>query len=67
MIGDRYANSNVMKTAPLAGIQVRSKKFLERCVDSPDKTADVFVSRDHIADEEYNWRAQTEGLGLKRQ
>ena len=50
MIGDRYANSNVMKTAPLAGIQVRSKKFLERCVDSPDKTADVFVSRDPIAD-----------------
>ncbi|KAJ4264776.1 hypothetical protein NW762_005019 [Fusarium torreyae] len=43
MIGDRYANSNVMKTAPLAGIQVRSKKFLERCVDSPDKTADVFL------------------------
>ncbi|KAJ4224701.1 hypothetical protein NW759_005416 [Fusarium solani] len=42
MIGDRYANSNVMKTAPLAGIQVRSKKFVERCVSSPDGTADVF-------------------------
>jgi hypothetical protein len=45
MIGDRYANSNVMKQAPLAGIQERSKRFVERCVDSPDKTADVFVSR----------------------
>ncbi|KAH7258133.1 cytochrome P450 [Fusarium solani] len=44
MIGDRYANSNVMKTAPLAGIQVRSKKFVERCVSSPDGTADVFVT-----------------------
>ncbi|RSL39347.1 hypothetical protein CEP53_014123 [Fusarium sp. AF-6] len=42
MIGDRYANSNVMKTAPLAGIEVRSKKFVERCVSSPDNTADVF-------------------------
>ncbi|KAF5703289.1 cytochrome P450 monooxygenase [Fusarium mundagurra] len=42
MIGDRYANSNVMKQAPLAGIQERSKRFVERCVDSPDKTADVF-------------------------
>ncbi|KAF4441497.1 putative benzoate 4-monooxygenase cytochrome P450 [Fusarium austroafricanum] len=46
MIGDRYANSNVMKVAPLAGIQERSKKFLERCVDSPDKTADVFNKDD---------------------
>uniref|UniRef100_A0A0D2XZP1 Sterigmatocystin biosynthesis P450 monooxygenase STCB n=1 Tax=Fusarium oxysporum (strain Fo5176) TaxID=660025 RepID=A0A0D2XZP1_FUSOF len=43
MIGDRYANSNVMKQAPLAGIQERSKRFVERCVDSPDKTADVFL------------------------
>ncbi|KAM0336213.1 hypothetical protein ACHAPQ_004376 [Fusarium lateritium] len=43
MIGDRYANSNVLKFAPLAGIQERSKRFLERCVDSPDKTVDVFV------------------------
>ncbi|KAF4442493.1 benzoate 4-monooxygenase cytochrome P450 [Fusarium acutatum] len=46
MIGDRYANSNVMKQAPLAGIQERSKRFVERCVDSPDKTADVFASTD---------------------
>ncbi|KIL84746.1 hypothetical protein FAVG1_11974 [Fusarium avenaceum] len=46
MIGDRYANSNVMKSAPLAGIQERSKRFLERCVDSPDKTADVFKKDD---------------------
>ncbi|KAF5669128.1 benzoate 4-monooxygenase cytochrome P450 [Fusarium circinatum] len=43
MIGDRYANSNVMKQAPLAGIQERSKRFVERCADSPDKTADVFL------------------------
>ncbi|KAF4997823.1 hypothetical protein FGRMN_3571 [Fusarium graminum] len=46
MIGDRYANSNVMKAGPLAGIQERSKKFLERCVDSPERTADVFNKDD---------------------
>lgn len=44
MIGDRYANSNVMKAAPLAGIKERSTKFLQRCLESPDRTADVFVS-----------------------
>ncbi|KAF4458647.1 hypothetical protein FALBO_14615 [Fusarium albosuccineum] len=43
MIGDRYANSNVMRAAPLAGVQERSKKFVEHCVNSPDKTADVFL------------------------
>ncbi|KAJ3522695.1 hypothetical protein NM208_g12750 [Fusarium decemcellulare] len=43
MIGDRYANSNVMRAAPLAGVQERSKKFVDHCVNSPDKTADVFV------------------------
>ncbi|KAM0349329.1 hypothetical protein ACHAPU_003738 [Fusarium lateritium] len=42
MIGDRYANSNVMKAGPIAGIQERSKKFLERCANSPERTADVF-------------------------
>ncbi|KAL6913163.1 hypothetical protein FSST1_010923 [Fusarium sambucinum] len=42
MIGDRYANSNVMKAAPLAGIKERSNKFLQHCVESPDRTADVF-------------------------
>ncbi|KAI1063088.1 hypothetical protein LB507_005991 [Fusarium sp. FIESC RH6] len=42
MIGDRYANSNVMKAAPLAGIKERSTKFLQRCLESPDRTADVF-------------------------
>ncbi|KAF5018363.1 hypothetical protein F66182_9650 [Fusarium sp. NRRL 66182] len=46
MIGDRYANSNVMKTKPLAGIQDRSNKFVERCVSSPEKTTDVFNDDD---------------------
>ncbi|UZP41259.1 hypothetical protein NXS19_009075 [Fusarium pseudograminearum] len=44
MIGDRYANSNVMKAAPLAGIKERSSKFLQHCVESPERTADVFVT-----------------------
>ncbi|KAF4979394.1 hypothetical protein FZEAL_4397 [Fusarium zealandicum] len=46
MIGDRYANSNVIKAAPLAGVQERSKKFVERCANSPDNTADVFNKDD---------------------
>ncbi|KAF4333829.1 benzoate 4-monooxygenase cytochrome P450 [Fusarium beomiforme] len=50
MIGDRYANSNIMKQAPLAGIQERSKKFVERCVDSSDKTADVFLFHPYGSD-----------------
>ncbi|KAM5382641.1 hypothetical protein ACJZ2D_002431 [Fusarium nematophilum] len=56
MIGDRYANSNVMRAAPLAGIRERSKNFVERCVNFPDSTADIFVRSNpwcycvHVAD-----------------
>ncbi|KPM46230.1 hypothetical protein AK830_g341 [Neonectria ditissima] len=44
MIGDRYANSNVMRTVPIAGIQERSKRFVRRCAQSPDSTTDVFMA-----------------------
>lgn len=48
MIGDRYANTNVMRTAPLAGVQERSRRFVQRCADAPDRTTDVFVKMNPI-------------------
>ncbi|KAH6890356.1 cytochrome P450 [Thelonectria olida] len=44
MIGDRYANSNVTRSIPTAGIQQRSKNFVQRCAQSPHGTADVFMA-----------------------
>lgn len=44
MIGDRYANTNVMRAVPLAGVQERSRRFVQRCADAPDRTADVFMA-----------------------
>ncbi|KAM0501463.1 hypothetical protein ACHAP8_004451 [Fusarium lateritium] len=41
-----YGKRNVMKAAPLAGIKERSNKFLQHCVESPDRTADVFDKED---------------------
>ncbi|KAM0455103.1 hypothetical protein ACHAPV_007994 [Trichoderma viride] len=45
ILADRYANSNVMKSASVAGVQERSSKFLRRCVSSPGSVADIFVNR----------------------
>ncbi|KAF7543396.1 hypothetical protein G7Z17_g10772 [Cylindrodendrum hubeiense] len=36
MIGDRYANTNVMRAVPIAGVQERSRRFVQRCADAPD-------------------------------
>ncbi|KAF7559346.1 hypothetical protein G7046_g4830 [Stylonectria norvegica] len=44
MVGDRYANSNVMKSNSIAGVQERSKRFVQRCVNSADSTPDIFFS-----------------------
>lgn len=44
ILADRYANSNVMKSASVAGVQERSSKFVRRCVSSPGGVADIFVS-----------------------
>ncbi|UKZ96348.1 uncharacterized protein TrAFT101_011145 [Trichoderma asperellum] len=42
ILADRYANSNVMKSASVTGVQERSSKFLRRCVSSPGGVADIF-------------------------
>ncbi|KAH6604010.1 Cytochrome P450 [Trichoderma cornu-damae] len=42
ILADRYANSNIMKSASVAGIQERSSKFVRRCVSSPGGVTDVF-------------------------
>ncbi|KAL7814975.1 cytochrome P450 [Trichoderma aethiopicum] len=44
ILADRYANSNIMKTASVAGVQERSSKFLRRCVSSPGGVSDIFMS-----------------------
>ncbi|KAH7313315.1 cytochrome P450 [Stachybotrys elegans] len=44
VIADRYANSNIMKSASLSGIQERSNRFIQRCASSADGTQDVFVA-----------------------
>ncbi|KAF6836000.1 GTP-binding protein [Colletotrichum plurivorum] len=44
IIADRYANSNVLRPAPLAGIQERSQNFVKRCEASVGKSHDIFMS-----------------------
>ncbi|CRK12162.1 hypothetical protein BN1708_010358 [Verticillium longisporum] len=44
IIADRYANSNVVKPAPLSGIQERSQRFLDRCLSSGTGGHDIFMS-----------------------
>lgn len=46
ILADRYANSNVMKPASLAGIEERSRKFMQRLRKSVrgHESHDVFVS-----------------------
>ncbi|KAH7160072.1 cytochrome P450 [Dactylonectria estremocensis] len=44
MIGDRYANTNVMRAVPVAGVQERSRRFVQRCATAPDSTTDVFMA-----------------------
>ncbi|KZL67040.1 cytochrome p450 [Colletotrichum incanum] len=44
IIADRYANSNVLRPAPLSGIQARSQRFINRCEASVGKSHDIFMS-----------------------
>ena len=44
LLADRYANSNIMRGAALAGIQERSQRFVKRCTSSGTRAHDVFVS-----------------------
>ncbi|KAL0930806.1 GTP-binding protein [Colletotrichum truncatum] len=44
IIADRYANSNVLRPAPLRGIQERSLNFIRRCEASVGESHDIFMS-----------------------
>ncbi|KAI9167363.1 Cytochrome P454 monooxygenase [Paramyrothecium foliicola] len=44
LLADRYANSNIMKSASLAGVKERSTRFVERCVKSKNGIADIFMA-----------------------
>ncbi|TDZ37139.1 putative sterigmatocystin biosynthesis P450 monooxygenase STCB [Colletotrichum spinosum] len=44
IIADRYANSNVLRSAPLSGIQERSLNFIKRCEASVGASHDIFMS-----------------------
>ncbi|KAM3529005.1 hypothetical protein MY4038_005599 [Beauveria bassiana] len=43
ILADRYANTNILKSASMDGIQERSAKFVRRCASSPN-AADVFLT-----------------------
>ncbi|KKO97538.1 cytochrome P450 [Trichoderma harzianum] len=42
ILADRYANSNVMKSASVTGVQERSSKFVRRCASAPGGVSDIF-------------------------
>ncbi|KAL6862048.1 cytochrome P450 [Trichoderma novae-zelandiae] len=49
-LADRYANSNIMKSASVAGVQERSSKFVRRCVSSPGGVSDIFALHAYACD-----------------
>lgn len=44
VLADRYANTNVLRSGSLGGIQERSKRFVDRCSKSLGGSIDLFVS-----------------------
>ncbi len=44
VIADRYANSNVMRSDSMSGIQQRAARFIARCEESIGQSLDIFVS-----------------------
>ncbi|KAL2271595.1 hypothetical protein VTJ83DRAFT_966 [Remersonia thermophila] len=43
IIADRYANSNIVRPKPLAGIAERAAKFAQRCTESVGGCLDIYV------------------------
>ncbi|KAK2594213.1 hypothetical protein QQS21_008055 [Conoideocrella luteorostrata] len=43
ILADRYANTNVMRSVSLEGIQKRSRAFLNRCAQAGNSPTDVFA------------------------
>ncbi|KAG5982500.1 hypothetical protein E4U55_001836 [Claviceps digitariae] len=49
MLADRYANTNVMRSVSLEGIQQRSRAFLHRCTEAGSSATDIFIADVEIA------------------
>ncbi|KAG6001571.1 hypothetical protein E4U21_004089 [Claviceps maximensis] len=49
IFADRYANTNVMRSVSIQGIQQRSRAFLQRCTEAGSSATDVFVTDVEIA------------------
>ncbi|KAG6123619.1 hypothetical protein E4U13_003863 [Claviceps humidiphila] len=49
ILADRYANTNVMRSKSLEGIQNRSKAFLHRCTHGGSSATDVFAAHIQVA------------------
>ncbi|KAH8673996.1 cytochrome P450 [Xylariales sp. PMI_506] len=43
ILADRYANTNIMRSACMDGIKIRSQRFVDRCTESVGKSLDIFV------------------------
>lgn len=43
LLADRYANSNVMKSMVLSGIEQRAEEFVKQCTDTGMNAVDVYV------------------------
>lgn len=50
VIADRYANSNVMRSDSMSGIQQRAARFVARCEASIGQSLDIFVRPLHQFD-----------------
>lgn len=44
ILADRYANTNIMRSASMDGIKERSDRFIDQCTASVGGTFDIFVS-----------------------
>lgn len=44
ILADRYANSNIMRGSAIAGVQERSRRFVERCTSSGTQAHDTFMA-----------------------
>ncbi|KAG5945466.1 hypothetical protein E4U59_005719 [Claviceps monticola] len=46
ILADRYANTNIMRSTSLEGVQNRSKAFLHRCTHAGSSATDVFADEE---------------------
>ncbi|KAF4452238.1 cytochrome P450 [Fusarium albosuccineum] len=48
IFANRYANSNVSRGSAIAGIQERSRRFIERCTSNGSAAHDIFCEGTHL-------------------